>query len=107
MVQVSRLITSHDSVNRVRLGPLVDDGAPYSAIRYVELLILRNALGLEVDFVLDKLPESLDGRTLWQYGSGKHASETRRIMGSIALTAKSNCGWSVAIRHLVLDGSRQ
>lgn len=46
-------------------------------------------------------------RPLWQYGSGKHKSEVRRIIGSLFLTAMSDSGNPIRMRHLIVEGSSQ
>lgn len=43
----------------------------------------------------------------WQFGIGEHASELRRILGSVVLTAKSKSGRLGRIRHLVVEGYSQ
>lgn len=53
---------------------LVDDGAPYSAIGYVQFLMLQSVFGLKEGVRLESIPKVLTGRTHWQYGTGKHAS---------------------------------
>lgn len=87
--------------------PLVDDGAPYSAIGNVKLRLLLGHLGKEGGFVIEPIPSSLHGHTHWQYGVGEHASAPRAILGSVKVPAVSENGRSVLIRHLVLDGSSQ
>ena len=86
------------------LGPLVDDGAPYSAIGYIELQLLLNSVN---DVEIDPMPSCLENATQWQYGSGEHSSAPRKILGSYVLTLISDNGNEVRIRHLVLDGSSQ
>ncbi len=88
-------------------GPLVDDGAPYSAIGMTELLSLSNKLDINIPIKLESIPSSLNGHTHWQYGTGAHSSSVRRILGSIVLTACSDTGRDVKITHLVLEGSSQ
>ena len=89
------------------LGPLLDDGAPYSAIGFVELQLLRQHIGLTTEPNINPIPSSLQGHTHWQYGTGRHSSAARRILGSIVLNALTDTGTTVNIRHLVLDGSSQ
>ena len=72
------------------LGPLLDDGAPYSGIGQVELSLLADHIGLSPNSKIDAIPQALGSHTHWQYGSGEHASSARRILGSIVLTATSN-----------------
>ena len=51
---------------------------------------------------MNPLAKALAGRTLWQYGSGSHISETRRILGSLIITAILDHGTNVEITHVVL-----
>lgn len=95
------------SVQKQDIGPLVDDGAPYSAIGLTELHILKDQLLSNFTGKLDTIPTSLNVRTFWQYGCGNHASAKRRILGSILLTALSDDCSPIHIRHLVLEGSSQ
>ena len=90
-----------------KLGLLVDSAAPYSAIGLVELNLMAEHVGLSSHFKLASIPDSLNGHTHWKYGKGKRASQARRILGSIVLTAISDNYRSVCITHLVLDGSSQ
>lgn len=94
-------------MNSKIIGPLVDDGAPYSAIGMIELKLLRDHLGLNECFELDPVPKTLNGYTQWQYGTGTHASAARDILGSVMISGHSDNGRCVEIRHLVLDGSSQ
>lgn len=82
------------------LGPLLDDGAPYSAIGQVNLSLLSNHLGLSENPKIDAIPQALGIHTHWQYGIGEHASPACRILGSIVLTATSDQGTPVQITHL-------
>lgn len=87
--------------------PLLDDGAPYSAIGLVELDPLTDHIGLSPKPQLGGILPALEGHTHWQHGTGEHASPARRILGSVVLSAKSDQGNPVRITHLVLDGSWQ
>lgn len=89
----------------ISIGPLVDSGAPYSAIGLVELNILADHLGLQPNPKLGPLPKMLQGYNSCQYGTGNHASPSRKILGSILLTATSDTGNPVRIVYGVLDGS--
>ena len=91
----------------VALSPLVDDGAPYSAIGLIELNSLARQLNISKPLELDNIPKRLDVHTHWQYGTGEHSSPRRRILGSIVLTAIADSGRKVLITHLVLEGSSQ
>ena len=88
-------------------GPLLDDGAPYSAIGIVELKLLFKELGKTFPKRLQKVPEALNGYSHFQYGTGSHASQTRAILGSIVLTAYSDSNRKVDITHIVISGSSQ
>lgn len=47
------------------IGKLVDDGAQYSAIGNIELLLLKDHLNSVDDIDIDPIPESLNGFTHW------------------------------------------
>ena len=89
------------------LGPLLDDGAPFSAIEQVELSLPADHIGLSPNPKIDAIPQALGSHAHWQYGTGEPASPARRILGSIVLTATSDHGTPVRITHLVLEGSSQ
>ena len=88
-----------------KLGPLLNDGAPYSAIGQVELIFLADHIGISPNPTIDAVPQALGSHKHWQYGTGEHASPARRILGSIVLTVTSDQGTPFQITHLVLDGS--
>lgn len=88
------------------LGPLVDDGAPFCAIGDVELHALRKSL-YKAKFVIDDKHQELAEFDYYQYAVGSHASSRLHIIGSVVLHATTNCRASVAIRHLVIEGSSQ
>ena len=88
-------------------GPLLDDGAPYSGIGFHELKLLLPYLETNWNGKLSPLPKALAGRTHWQYGSGNHASDLRRMLGSIDITAILDDGTNVNITHVVIEGSSQ
>lgn len=88
-------------------GPLLDDGAPYSALGEVELRILLDELGLTFPRQIDPIPRSLQGFSYFQYGTGSHASQSRKILGSVVLTAYSDSNRPIDITHIVLRGSSQ
>ena len=97
--------SSASTVEYEKTGPLVDDGAPYRAIGLVELKLLQNQPDIPQTMKLEPVPDTLEGHSHWQYGTGEHASPTRRILGSEVSTVKSDSGRSVEIRHLILQGS--
>ena len=91
--------------NTVQLGPLLDDGAPYSGMGLEEILLLKHTIMPTFNGNLDPLPAAVVCRPFWQYGSGKHASSRRKILGSILLSLLSDQGVKVEIRHLIIEGS--
>lgn len=97
-------IAGNSTEEGVILGPFVDDGAPYSAIGFIELnLLLSNTS----EVILESIPALLASATLWQYGIGEHSSAPRRIPGSYMLCLRSDYRRDVFIKHFVLDGSSQ
>lgn len=87
------------------IGPLLDDGASYSAIRIEELGALPTSILPCWNGSLDRIPDLIADRRYWQYGVGAHASPVRAILGSIVLNVNTEEGYSIGLRHLVLDGS--
>ena len=64
--------------------PLVNDGASYSTIGLHELkLLLIPYLRTNWNGKLNPLPNELAGRPHWQFDFGKHAIESRSMLGSI------------------------
>lgn len=99
--------STHSISTREFIGPLCDDGAPYSGLGHSELDMLLSVLLPEWDGVLDPIPDSLASRPFWQYGVGTHSSQAMPIIGSISFNAESDDGINVSIRHLVIEGSSQ
>lgn len=89
------------------VGPQVDNAAPYSGLGLTELRVMRSAILPHWDGNLAPLPLSIQPTPFWQYGSGNHASAPRKIIASVTLSAVSDEGNPVEIRHLVIDGSSQ
>ena len=87
--------------------PLLDDAAPYSGMGTDEFELLAPILLPNWNGEYEPLPESVSNRPYWQYGSGNHASESRRIIGSVMLFARTDLGNCVDIRHLIIEGSSQ
>lgn len=52
------------------MGPLVNDGAPYSAIGNVRLRLVENHIGNDAGLEIEPIRLSLTGHTHWQYGKG-------------------------------------
>lgn len=82
------------------LGPMVDDGAPYSALGVVELKMICPNVSK-----FDPIPRPISGFRYWQFGSGCHSSPAKRILGSTILNFKSDNDRIVAVRHIIVDGS--
>lgn len=72
------------------LGQLVDDGAPYSAIGFVELKLLSEQIGLPISSKLEKAPEGLEGYSHFQYGTFSHSSKPRKKLDSTTITVYSD-----------------
>lgn len=89
------------------LGPLVNDGAPYSSICAVVLSNLSSHILPGWKVALDPLRKVVANRLYWKYGTGYHASGVRYIIGSVIITISNDEGHPVSIIHLVLNGSSQ
>jgi len=89
------------------IGPLLDDGAPYSGMGIQEFKMIQPMILPEWNGKFDALPDSIKERPFWQYGSGSHSSPFRKIIGSILIPGKSNEGADIYVRHLVIEGSTQ
>ena len=89
------------------IGPLVDDGAPYSGLGVEAFHRIQPLVFPDWNGRFDALPHSVASRPYWQYGTREHSSETRAIISSVTLTARSHDGNSIEIRHLVIAGSSQ
>ena len=76
---------ANSSETDCKLGPMLDDGAPYSAIGQVELNLLTHNSS-----ILDPLPKSISDFLYWQFGSGGHSSPAKPILGSTLLHFKSD-----------------
>lgn len=88
-------------------GPLIDDEAPYMAIRIIELQLLKQHIGLDVSESLMPIHLALNGCTHWQYVAGKHFRAKCRIIGSTTISVQSHNGSSIEVCHIVLEGSSQ
>lgn len=84
--------------------PLFDDGAPHSAIGFIQL---RPFLGLDntMPISLSIEPERLMAYETWLYGNGSHASSKRSFLGSYVLHVTADSGNKIGINHLVMNGS--
>lgn len=89
------------------VGPLLDDGAPYSGMGLAEFKLIQPFVVPDWNGSLDPLPEIIQDRPWWQYGQGRHASAAKRILGAVMITVTSDLGNPVQINHLIIDGSSQ
>ena len=89
------------------IGPLLDDGAPYSGMGFDDFKILQSLILPDCNGKLEPLPDSIADRPYWQYGAGKHASAPRKILGSVLLSIMSDGDHAVYIRHLIISGTSQ
>lgn len=80
------LVCASSVSNRLAtIGPMVDDGAPYSSLRKVELCFHQMRLiGGAMSF--EETPTELGGCEFWQFDLGNYASPRRRILGSVLYT---------------------
>lgn len=83
------------------LGPLVDDGAPYSAIGELELTIIIKEHNVTCFNRTENIPNGLHGNTHLQYGTGTHASPPRKIIGSVDIEAMSDSDNPMQIKHII------
>ena len=88
-------------------GTLINDFAPYSGIVFHELKLLLPYLKINRNGKMNPPAKALAGRTLWQYGSGNHISEKRRILGSLIITAILDRGTNIEITHVVIGESSE
>lgn len=95
------------SSDKEDLGPLIEDGTTYSATRVVELRMLLNEMNIPFPDSFDPIPYALPGVSRFKYGTGAHSSMSRKMLGSIVLTATSVSGTKMKIRHMVIEGSSQ
>lgn len=76
--------------NNETIGPIVDSDAPYSAIGWTGLCVLRSSIGEPIPPYLDPLSNYIRHWKWWQYGAGSHASGKHRILGSIQIECASD-----------------
>lgn len=90
----------------VSAGPVVDVGAPHSAIGLTKLRIFQSD-DHSTFLKLDPKPAALRSYKYWQLGIGNHSSDRRPILGSVKLSLISDSGNEIQICHLVVQGSSQ
>lgn len=86
------------------LGPLLDDGAPFSSIGEIELRTISSTL-IYPQPPIEENPVELKGYDMWQYGSGAHKSPEKIILGSVEIFVRTKKKSVVSIRDLVIQGS--
>ena len=101
-------ITKNGNLSTIRfIGPLLDDGAPYSDLSLPELTMFSPFLCTNWNQKLDPLTGAIADRTHWKYESSARSSESRRMLGSIIISVKLNDGTNINIRHIFIEGSSQ
>ena len=100
-----QLVNDEKALDETVIGPLLDDGAPYSGMGLSEFKILQEILLPTWNGEFDPVPADLG--THWQYGNGEHSSESRKILGSVFLNVRTDKGNNTSIRHLIIYGSSQ
>ena len=84
---MAKFNSSKDSHNAELVGPLLYHAAPYSGIEFHELKLLPPSLNANWNGKLEPLTESVSDRFNWQYGSGNHSSDSRRMLRSVIIAA--------------------
>lgn len=88
-------------------GPLLDGATPYSGIGIEELNLLSSYLKRKWNGKVRPIPDSISDKTHWRYGIGTHSSDSRKMLGSVVLSAYLEDGTEVNINHVVIEGSSQ
>ena len=89
------------------IGLLLYDGAPNSVLGLLELKMLSPYLRANCIGRIDPLRAEIADRTLWKHGPGSLSNDSRRIVGSIMISARLNDGTILPIRHIVIEGRSQ
>lgn len=74
----------HEGLYGDILGPLIDGGAPHSAIGRTELYVLRSAIRSPHLKSFDSIPPKLSGYICLQYRSAEHNSNKLPMFGQNA-----------------------
>lgn len=108
VAQVSEMNWQYSGVsNDTHSGPLVDDGAPYSAIGLAELQVLLSHVGINLQDSLQSTLTELDGYTHWRHGPGKHSGTRRRIIEYSFITLLPDTGRIIYVCYVFLERSSQ
>lgn len=100
------LLTACTTTSPRHNGPLLDDGAPYSAIGVVEVGLLFVLTNIDVSR-LEPKTKAVSNFGWWQYGQGEHASTRGRILSSVNFTTLSDRRNQFQILHLFVQRSGQ
>ena len=103
-VFLTRKMISPEKGFCLKVGLLLDDGAPYSGIGEQEFQPLRSKLKTDYTGVYEDLPADIVHRSYWQYGTGEHSSQYKKIIFSVLIDLESDQGDAIRIRHLVIQG---
>ena len=103
MVQLGPSTDTRDEL----VGPLLDDGVPYSGIGHSELLILHPFIAFKYNSSFDPLPDEIESRPYCQHGSGENSSESRKLLGSVMISTLTGTSVPINIRYLIIEGSSQ
>lgn len=87
------------------LGPMVDNGAPYSYIGVSELWKLSSTIPPKFNIEICPIPLELSDFPFWKYGIYNHSSEIRRSLGSVVLPAVYPDELILHSSHLVPNGA--
>lgn len=81
---------------------LPDDGALCSGIGKNELKVRSPYLPKNCNGHIEPATVPIAERTHWQYGTRSHNSDSRKMLGSVMLTATFEDGTMVNVRHAVI-----
>lgn len=91
------------SCSNTAFGPMVEGGAPYSAIGVVEPSLICSSPDQRSPSNLDPLPPPVSHLKWWQYGARQHSSPRRNILASVTVSCLIDSGQVINICHLVVD----
>lgn len=87
------------------MGPMVENGALYSVISFVELHNLGTIVVPEWNGDSEPVPLQFAACPLWKHGACSHASSALLMLGSVLIYVTAQLGVTLAIRSLVIDVS--
>lgn len=89
------------------LGPLADDGTPYSAIGDSELRVLSNVRAIKPTIAIVPITESLEVFRNCQYGTEQNSGSLRKMEGSVTIPSVSRNVKPIQITYVFPGGSSQ